>query len=230
MTNFYAIIPAGGIGKRFGGDTKKQFLKIAGKTLLQRTVDVFLESNLFKKIVVCLPADDISSQGNLPEASTIAYVEGGSTRAESVFNGFNHIQAEDDDVVVIHDAVRPLLDVALIQRVADKARSKGSAIPVVPISDTVKRIDRGCVQQTLNRENLYGAQTPQGFVSRILKKGYAQLGLSNGNWTDEAMLVESIGEKIYIVEGDPKNIKVTTPIDLKIGEILIKGNKKDLNP
>lgn len=224
MTKIFAIIPAGGIGNRFGGVVKKQFLKLSGKTLLERTLSPFLDSGIFKEIVVCLPADELSQTDDLPKASVLSYVEGGRSRAESVYKGFCHLSPQADDVVLIHDAVRPLVSVGLIRQIAQAAQKQGSAIPVVPIQDTVKEVQNGHVERTLDRKNLFAVQTPQAFLGRFLKKAYSQMSFEDKHWTDEAMLVEALGEKIHVVEGDKRNIKITTPLDLKIAEVLLKEN------
>jgi len=222
MKNNYVIIPAGGVGRRFGGSTKKQFLKLGGKTLLQWTVSAFVEAGIFKKIIVCLPVDELKQARLLFPSPNISCIEGGASRALSVFEGFKYLQADANDIVLIHDAVRPLVSLALIKNVVKQASAKGAAIPVIPVSDTIKEIQKEIVVRTVDRRHLYAVQTPQGFSYEILSKAYQKGRLGDRDWTDEAMLVEGADNPIYIVEGEPENIKVTTKVDLKMAELLLE--------
>lgn len=215
--NFYAIIPAAGLSERFGGQ-KKQFVALGGKSLLERVVDVFLKVELFEKIVVCLPKGDQFVRGTPP---SVEFVAGGASRAESVKNGFDHLSPVDDDVVLIHDAARPLIDAELIRKVAEETKTKKAVIPVVSISDTVKEVMDGHVLRTVDRKSLFAVQTPQGFSCALLSKVYKSNPDLGAQTTDEAMLVESLGYKVCVVEGQRTNIKVTTPEDLRLAEILI---------
>ena len=222
MNNFYAIIPAAGMGSRFGGKTKKQFLRLKGKSLLDWTLDCFLKTRIFQRIVVCLPVGELTLIRPPSVGASISYIEGGATRAESVYNGFCHLHLRDDDIVLVHDAVRPLLSSDLIRRVAKEAGEKGSTIPVIPVSDTIKEIKDGVVSKTIDRSRLAAAQTPQGFPAGVLKKVYKKLKLNDPQWTDEAMMVEAIGEKVHAVEGELRNIKVTTAEDLRMAEFYLR--------
>ncbi len=197
--NFYAIIPAAGEGKRFGG--KKQEAVLKGKTLIDHCEQVFAGTKIFEKIVVV--GRDIS---------------GGKTRAESVFNGFKALALQDDDVVLIHDAARPLVSPALIMKVAEETKKRKAVIPVIAVNDTMKEIRDGVVFRTVNRNSLVSVQTPQGFLAKLLRGAYQSVDLNDARWTDEAAIIESVGQKVHVVEGERRNIKVTTAEDLKLCE------------
>ncbi|OGP10357.1 MAG: 2-C-methyl-D-erythritol 4-phosphate cytidylyltransferase [Deltaproteobacteria bacterium GWA2_45_12] len=225
MSN-YAIIPAAGLGIRFGGQTRKQFLELKGKPLFQWSVEAFVKTGLFEKIVVCLPA-----QGRGDPAPTVGvgfpdpciFITGGATRAESVKKGFEFLHSQDDDTVLVHDAVRPLVSVDLIKKIVEATKVKWAVVPVVPISDTVKEMDGDKVKKTIPRNQLRLTQTPQGFSCRILSALYKSHPDLGQNSTDEAMMVEGMGTDVFVVEGDPKNIKVTTPDDLKLAEYYLNS-------
>lgn len=215
----YAIIPAAGLGLRFGGDTKKQFLKLHGRTLLEHTLERFHSVGIFEKIVVCLPADELQVVNATNIFPTTLLIEGGATRAESVYRGFKALNLQDDDLVLIHDAVRPLVSSELIQNVVSETQKKGAVIPGLAVSDTIKRVNNSQVEATIDRSSLVAIQTPQGFQAKILKGAY-QKHQGNFDWTDEAMLVERAGVQVTVVEGEKSNIKVTTPFDLRLAKIL----------
>lgn len=217
MSAIYAIIPAAGSGVRFGG--KKQEALLKGISLLDRTVSVFQKTGLFKKIIVVGPFLPPPLRGGGEGEGEIIVVAGGKTRAESVFNGFQALKAGDDDIVLIHDAARPLVSPGLIKKVIGAAKEKGAVIPVLPLSDTVKKVKGDRIEATLDRSGLAGAQTPQGFLVKKLKKAYAKVALSE-IVTDEARLLELAGEEVFTVEGEQNNIKITTPEDLRLAEFL----------
>lgn len=218
MPKYHVIIPAAGSGSRFGGSTKKQFLQIKGRRLFEWTLDVFLKANLFSKIVVCLPASE-----KLPSSHKINFIEGGQTRAESVYKGFMALCAQDEDKILIHDAVRPCVSIDLILRVVQALEKKQAVIPVLPLSDTVKEISENRVIKTVDRKHLFTVQTPQGFSYELLKKTYEHISVLSDGYTDEAALVEAIGEEVMTVDGEKTNIKVTTPDDLRLAAWILKN-------
>lgn len=215
---FYAIIPAGGSGIRFGGDQKKQYLLLHGKEILFHVTETFLSLGLFEKIVVSLPPADYHDYLSRLDHLRIGAVQGGETRAESVYNGFCHLSLKDDDVVLVHDAVRPLVSRRLIESVLKKIESCDAVVPVLPVSDTLKEVRKGVVVCTADRQKFHIVQTPQGFKAGVLKRAYQQF---DKNATDEAMLVESLGETVYTVPGERENIKITTPLDFKLAEVFL---------
>ncbi|HYU80316.1 MAG TPA: 2-C-methyl-D-erythritol 4-phosphate cytidylyltransferase [Vicinamibacterales bacterium] len=211
-----AIIAAGGRGSRLGDERPKQFLEIAGKSLLERSIEPFARSARVDEIVIALPLPDAAQPPaflrRLEKPTTI--VEGGADRQRSVANAFGRISS-GTDVVVIHDAARPFVSADLIARTVDAAALHGAAIAAIPVHDTVKEILRGSggvIARTLPRESIFLAQTPQAFRHDVLARALAQS--SSRGATDEAMLVEELGIPVRVVEGDPHNIKVTTADDL----------------
>ncbi len=222
---YFAIIPAAGSGVRFGGDTKKQFLMLDGKSLLERTIETFSASQLFSKIVICLPRSELNLIHLKEIPQNVVFVEGGNTRSESVFNGFRNLEATEDDVVLIHDAVRPLVSQDLIRLVAQTVLEKKAVIPAVAIADTIKEVEDGKVRQTVDRRLLQAVQTPQGFSYRVLQLMYAKKPALDQLATDESFLVEAAGYPVYVVAGERSNIKITTADDMAYAGFVLAGRK-----
>jgi 2-C-methyl-D-erythritol 4-phosphate cytidylyltransferase/2-C-methyl-D-erythritol 2,4-cyclodiphosphate synthase len=218
-----AIIAAGGRGARFGGDRPKQVLALGGQPILQRTVTAFLQSDCIAEVIVALPRD---LSANPPDylcvvGKPLHVVEGGARRQDSVANAFARV-ATGTDIVVIHDAARPLVSAAVIARTIDAARDSGAAIAAVRAHDTVKRGDAaGTIVATLPREEIYLAQTPQAFRIDVLRDALRYAAAAGVEVTDEAMLAERAGHAVRLVEGDPRNLKITTPDDLAMAECLV---------
>lgn len=218
----YAIIVAGGSGKRFGSEVPKQFLPLNGKAVLMRTIEKFDQAGA--TIVVVLPAEhqqmwiDMCKETNFDVSHTIA--NGGSTRFESVKNGIAAIEnLAEGDLVAVHDGVRPLASVELINRCFDTAQETGSAIPVVNPSDSIRQvIDDGTSRQLL-RSSLRAVQTPQTFKAQLLQGAYDVE--ESPLFTDDASVVESAGHQVTLVDGEVTNIKITTPIDMIIATQII---------
>jgi 2-C-methyl-D-erythritol 4-phosphate cytidylyltransferase/2-C-methyl-D-erythritol 2,4-cyclodiphosphate synthase len=214
-----AIIAAGGRGARFGGDRPKQLLALAGRPILQRSLEAFLHSDRITDIVVALPPDLAADPPVYltGAAKPIVVVEGGSRRQDSVANAFARA-SQRAEIVAVHDAARPLVTADVIARTIDAAAEHGAAIAAMPATDTVKRGDaRMVIVDTLPRTGIYLAQTPQTFRTAVLRDALAQAA-SHGDATDEAMLAERAGHPVHLVEGDPRNIKITTPDDLLFAE------------
>ncbi len=217
-----AIIAAGGRGARLGGDRPKQFLSLGGRPILQRSVDAFLLSDRIADLVVALPRDLVE---DVPDylrgcAKLVEIVEGGERRQDSVANAFVLV-ADRADVVVIHDAARPLVSAELIRRTVDAAVECGAAIAALPATDTVKRGDAdGIIVDTLPRGEIFLAQTPQAFRAGVLRDALALAGRSV-DATDEAALAERAGHRVRLVDGDPRNMKITDANDLAWAERLI---------
>ena len=217
-----AIIAAGGRGVRLGGALPKQFLPLGGQTILQRSVDAFLLSDRIAEVVVVLPPNLVA---NVPDylrgrAKPIAIVEGGTRRQDSVANAFALVSGRAD-VVVIHDAARPFVTVDLIGRTVDAAAASGAAIAALPATDTVKRAGAdGLVRETIPRAEVFLAQTPQAFRTSVLRDALAQARAAL-EATDEAALAERAGHPVRVVEGDPRNLKITTADDLMMAERLV---------
>jgi len=222
-----AIIVAGGTGQRMGTALPKQFLAIEGKSILLHTIDQFVSAFSDINFVIVLPADYIHEGENLIVASGLSqsfqFVAGGDTRFQSVKNGL--AQADPASIVFVHDAVRCLLTPDLIQRCYQQAVEKGSAIPAVSSTDTI-RITEGTKHHVVDRANVMMIQTPQTFNAAILKKAFEQA--YQPSFTDEANVLEASGNEVYLIEGEHENIKITRPLDLAIAEyILAKRASKD---
>jgi 2-C-methyl-D-erythritol 4-phosphate cytidylyltransferase/2-C-methyl-D-erythritol 2,4-cyclodiphosphate synthase len=216
-----AIIAAGGQGSRFGGAQPKQLQMLAGVPILKRTVDAFLQGYAFDEVVVAVPSELAANPPSYLDS--VIVVAGGERRQDSVANAFRAV-APSSQIIVIHDAARPLVPNALIERTIDAASKHGAAIAALPARDTVKRTDASrIVRGTIPREEIFLAQTPQAFRVGVLRDA---LTLASGaaDATDEAMLAEQAGHAVYLVEGDPRNLKITTPEDLEIAERLVATN------
>lgn len=224
-----AIIAAGGRGTRFGSGQPKQLLEIGGKSLLARSVDAFARCASVQDIVVVLPSELVSPPPDCLQGveKPLRVVAGGPRRQDSVANGFGAVAAAAD-LIVIHDAARPLVSDAVIRRTIEAGWQFGAAIAAVPASDTVKQAgalrpgdEPRPVVQTLPREQIYLAQTPQAFRRDILRDALARAA-GGVDATDEAMLVERAGHQVRLVEGERSNIKITTPEDLWLADAILR--------
>jgi 2-C-methyl-D-erythritol 4-phosphate cytidylyltransferase / 2-C-methyl-D-erythritol 2,4-cyclodiphosphate synthase len=211
-----AILAAAGLGTRIGGDLPKQFRDLGdGTDMLRRSLRTLVECPLVTEIVVAFPPDRVADVDSLGGRKPIVSVAGGPRRQDSVANALAKV-SDVADLIVIHDAARPFASLDLFERTIRAAASHGAAIAALPVTDTVKQVagaNHGkVIRATLPRETIYLAQTPQAFKREVLAQA-----LANGAElvaTDEAMLVERAGMPVHIVEGEPGNIKVTTPDDL----------------
>lgn len=210
------IVVAAGRGERLGGAVPKQLASVGGRTLLQRSVAAFDAHEAVDAVVVVLPAPLVEAGPVLVGATRrpCVFTGGGERRQDSVRHGLAALP-DGLDVVLIHDAARPFVDSALIGRVLDGVGETGAAVPAVPVRDTVKRVAEGTavVAETLARDGLWLAQTPQGFRRDLLERAMAAGG--DRPVTDEATLVELAGECVTLVRGDERNVKITTPQDLE---------------
>ena len=214
-----AVIAAGGRGLRFGAAQPKQLLSLGERSILERSVDVFRNCDLIDDLVVAMPSESVEN----PPAALLAggkrleIVAGGARRRDSVAHAFARIEHRAD-IVVIHDAARPFVTDETIRRTIAAAVESGAAIAAIAAHDTVKRVRAGrMVAETLPREEIFLAQTPQAFRTSVLREALA-LG---GDATDEATLAEQAGHAVQIVEGDPRNLKITTATDLAIAERML---------
>ncbi|MFC2160311.1 2-C-methyl-D-erythritol 4-phosphate cytidylyltransferase [Acidobacteriota bacterium] len=221
MSDVYAIIVAAGVGNRFG--SPKPFVALKGKKILDYCLETFnSHPGIFEIVLVLKEISEKSFYLNKYKKLKAVAV-GGERRQDSVFSGFRLINPAQGDVVLIHDAARPLVKEELIGSIIEKAKAHGAAIPVLPVSDTIKKIDGDRVSQTLDRKDLYRTQTPQGFSCEILRRALEGNMKNREMYTDEAALVENLGQEVFIVPGDPSNLKITFPEDLKIAEALIEN-------
>jgi 2-C-methyl-D-erythritol 4-phosphate cytidylyltransferase/2-C-methyl-D-erythritol 2,4-cyclodiphosphate synthase len=221
-----AIVAAGGRGLRLGAGVPKQVLALGGATLLQRSVDALLGSGVVGAVVVALPADLVAEAGChlRPDPGRVHVVEGGARRQDSVARAFAAVPA-DAEIVLVHDAARPFVSRDVVARVAEAAAAHGAAVAAVRARDTVKRctVRDGAVvvAETLPREAIYLAQTPQGFRRDVLAAAL-RVG-EHLEATDEAMLAEAAGVPVHLVEGDERNMKITTAADLDLARGLAAG-------
>lgn len=223
-----ALIVAAGGGQRLRAGVPKALVPLAGKTLLQRSVDALCSAESVDEIVVALPV-------GVPAPEGMIGVTGGLTRSESVREALSAAsEGEDSDVVLVHDAARPLVDVQLIERVIAAAGAAGvdAAVAAAPVSDTIKRAEQGGeplprVTQTLRRSGLWAVQTPQAFRRGALACALSQPVHVLRQATDDASLVEGLGGTVVIVPSSPQNIKITTPFDLQLASLLLRLRRRD---
>jgi 2-C-methyl-D-erythritol 4-phosphate cytidylyltransferase/2-C-methyl-D-erythritol 2,4-cyclodiphosphate synthase len=211
------IIVAAGRGARMGTSQPKQLIDLGGRSMLRRSVEAFDEHPRVSQLVVVLPPELVAGGPTFVGATArpCAIVSGGERRNDSVRQGLAAMP-DGPDVILVHDAARPFADRALIDRVIDATERSGAAVPAVPARDTIKRVDldRRIVAATIPRDEIWLAQTPQGFTRTILVEAIAR-GARDGAATDEAMLAEQNGHAVAVVHGDERNLKVTTPQDLE---------------
>jgi 2-C-methyl-D-erythritol 4-phosphate cytidylyltransferase len=227
-----AIIPAGGMGQRFSSGRPKQFVELAGWPVLAHTLNRFDQTDAVDQVVVVAPYDLVTDvRRGLIETSgfvkPFVVVAGGETRQESVYQGFMALD-EEVDLVVVHDGVRPLVRVSTIEAVVEAARKHNAAIAAVPVRDTLKRVEDGVIQDTLDRTAIYQAQTPQAFSRLLLAAALAEAKKAGFVGTDEAALIERLGQAVHVVIGAPENIKITMPEDLVLAEAIIRMSEDDL--
>ena len=218
----YIIIVAGGKGLRMGSDIPKQFLPIGGKPVLMRTLERFREYSADLQIILVLPEAQQAYWQELCEKYDfkVKYqlANGGQTRFHSVQNGLALVPDDAEGVVGVHDGVRPFPSIEVIKNCYETARTAKAVIPVIPVVETVRHLE-GDKSVTVPRGDYRLVQTPQTFDIQLLKAANRQP--YNDGFTDDASVVESYGHAITLVEGNRENIKITTPYDLKIAEVLI---------
>jgi len=231
----FVIFPAAGLGTRmasFSAGTKsksKQFFELNGTPILIHTVRKFAANPQVSEIVVALRQNETA--GFLEQTkrenlrTSLRVVEGGEHRQNSVANALASLQAADDDIVLVHDAVRPFVDNQTIDGVIEAVKKYDAAIAGIPAIDTVKQVDRtadgAVVLATVPRERMVMAQTPQGFRFGLLKKAFAEATADGFMGTDEASLIERSGAPVHVVMGSPRNLKITTPGDLSLAEFYL---------
>lgn len=215
----YAVIVAGGSGTRMQTDRPKQFLMLEGKPIMAHTINRFLSSNC--EVIVVLPADhfltfkeDVLHHCHSQE---MILAQGGETRFHSVKNGLDLVKK--DSLVAIHDAVRPLVSLKDIELSFTEAEKHGCAVVSVPLKDSIRQVSKNGHNNAVNRSDFYLIQTPQTFRSELLLDSYTCA--YNSSFTDDASVFEQQGNKIHLVEGDYRNIKITTPEDLTVAKALL---------
>lgn len=212
----------------------KQFLEIGGVPILIHTLRKFAAMPQATTICLAMRANEIETFG--PEIvrqvadKRIKMVEGGEHRQQSVANALAALSAQPDDIVLVHDAVRPFIDEEIVGHVIAAVEKFGAAIVGMPATDTIKHVNRtadgAVIKTTIPREQIVQAQTPQGFRYAILKKAFDEAEAEGFMGTDEASLLERIGLEVHVVMGAPKNIKITTPLDLALAEFYLAQEKQ----
>lgn len=232
MTATSAIIPASGLGKRFGSDLDKTFALLAGRPLLAHTLAVFQECPGVDEIVLVVREDQINlaeeliKEYNLTKVRSV--IAGGEQRQDSVHNGLAEVSPRCD-IVAIHDGARPFVTCEIVQASIEAARAGGAAVAAVPVVNTIKSSPDGVfIHSTLDREKLYAIQTPQTFTRDLIEKAYGKAYIDNYFASDDAALVERLGLPVKLVQGSYENIKITTPSDIAVAEVIIRGRKGDI--
>jgi 2-C-methyl-D-erythritol 4-phosphate cytidylyltransferase / 2-C-methyl-D-erythritol 2,4-cyclodiphosphate synthase len=228
-----AVIAAGGSGTRMNSGIPKQFLEIDGKPILLHTVESILAIDEVIQVVIAIPSEHIKTAEAILQRQMVGgrvqCTPGGSNRQESVRNGTLRIRP-DADIIMVHDAVRPICDRDMMRRVLEAAWKKGAAVPGIPATDTIQRVSRsGRILATPPRQELYAIQTPQAFHAGILKSALDQAQDAGFLGTDESSVVRWAGHPVMVVPGSPDNIKITRPMDLKVAEMLITKRSRGAN-
>jgi 2-C-methyl-D-erythritol 4-phosphate cytidylyltransferase len=224
----FAVIPAGGKGKRGGTSTPKQYIRFHGKELIVYTLEIFQKNNFVDEIIIAAEPPYISllkkiaKDYNLTKISQL--VEGGEERQDSVHNALKAIKADDNDLVAVHDAARPMLSDSILTKAINTAKEKGNALVCLKARDTLLKGDH-IVKEYVDRSEIYYVQTPQIFRYKDLKKAMKKAYEKNFIGTDESMLVKELGIDINIVEGSMLNFKVTTMTDIEMFEKLTIHNQ-----
>jgi 2-C-methyl-D-erythritol 4-phosphate cytidylyltransferase len=221
-----AIIPTAGAGKRLSGPVSKPLLLLNGKPLFIYALEAIEQSSLIDSMVVvaqkdlCGEFEEIIKQSRLHKVTRI--IAGGQTRCESVYNGLKIVD-EDSDMILIHDGARPLITTEIVDEAITLCQAYEAVVVAVAVKPTIKKVDQQelIVEETLNREELWEIQTPQVFKRNILLKAYQQR--RENNPTDDAVLVEQLGVRVKVLQGDYKNIKVTTKEDLTVAEAFLRS-------
>lgn len=223
MSKNIVIIVCSGIGKRMNSNVPKQFIKVNDKPIVCYTIDKFENCNYIDETIIVTNKEyidyfknSIINDYNYKKISAV--IEGGKERLNSVYNGINYIEYNEDSIVLIHDGVRPFIDEKDIINIIEETKIYNACILGVKVKDTVKICKDGFIQTTPNRENIWLAQTPQAFKYNIIKEAYEYAFNNNLFVTDDASVVENFGFKVKIIEGSYSNIKITTKEDLKFFE------------
>ncbi len=213
-----AIIPAGGTSSRFG-NKNKLLEKINGKEVIKYTVEAFENSNV-DEIIICANISIIEELENIfKDFKKVKIIQGGETRQASVYNGLKESAC---DYVLIHDGARPMISTDLINQTIEMVKDKKALTVATKTIDTIKEVVHGKIIRTIDRAKLYNTQTPQAFEYQLIKSAHEQL--KNKNFTDDAGMLEALGEDVYILNGSYKNIKITTQNDIDIAKIYLTEN------
>jgi 2-C-methyl-D-erythritol 4-phosphate cytidylyltransferase len=209
------IVPAAGSGSRFGGDIPKQFVALAGKPILQHVVERFLLDDEVSRVIVPIAEMLVATVKPMPR---VKFVAGGATRQQSVTRGLEAAGDDVEEIVAVHDAVRPFFSVDVFHRAVAAAREHGAGFPAMPVSDTIHVLDGDKVVLTPDRRFLAAAQTPQCFRTEVLRDVLARAAREGDDASDEVGLAAKYGHDVRAVPGDSMNFKITRPEDLAMAE------------
>ena len=229
MSKVYAIIVAAGQGLRMKETEKKQYLSIAGLPVVVHTLRVFDTCKAIDEIVLVVPEKDLDfchEEIIRPSrfGKEINLVAGGPKRQDSVYNGIQAVDS-DNSIIIIHDGVRPLVTADQLDACISGARKYGACILGLPVFDTLKRVNTsGTIEETLERDTIWLAQTPQAFRHHLILKAHLHARQHGISATDDASLLEQIGAEVKIIEGSRRNLKITNPDDLKLASILLNND------
>jgi 2-C-methyl-D-erythritol 4-phosphate cytidylyltransferase len=235
MPGIIAILPAAGLGTRMGGESPKQFRLLDGVPLLVFTLRRLAASPSITEFLIAARGDEVESLrarlAGEPLGKSVRVVSGGETRQQSVGNALQQVP-EDAELILVHDAVRPLVTREQVERVIAEARTRHAAILGIPALDTVKEVKRASlpgdvalVTTTISRERVVLAQTPQVFEAKLLREAFAQAAADGFTASDEAGLVERLGHDVYVVLGSERNLKITRPGDLELAEFYLSRER-----
>jgi 2-C-methyl-D-erythritol 4-phosphate cytidylyltransferase len=229
-----ALIPAAGTGRRMEATINKQYLELAGRPVLARTLAIFEQHPAIDHILIVAPADEVAyCQREIVEryglSKVTAIIAGGDERQDSVRNGLRACTtAAADDLILIHDGARPLLSASLIDAIIAAARVNGACLAAVPVKDTIKRVENGQALDTPDRSQLWLAQTPQAFHYALIASAHERAVNDRFRATDDAQLAERDGHPVAVVMGSYRNIKITTPDDLPVAAALLSAEGTNL--
>lgn len=230
MATYEVIIPAAGQGKRMDAGQNKQFISLDDKPLIVHTVSVFMNDPCCNQIIIAANPSEISEMESLLHSwditSNIMVTAGGAERQDSVYAGLQKVS--EDSLVLIHDGARPFITQEEIHALVLKAEEHGAAVLGVKVKDTIKMVQDGVIQKTLDRSILWAIQTPQAFTYSLLTNAHEQAAIESFYGTDDASLVERVGGSVHIIEGSYDNIKLTTPEDLAAAETILLKRKEEM--
>jgi 2-C-methyl-D-erythritol 4-phosphate cytidylyltransferase len=226
-----AIIPAAGMGVRMGGGTPKQFLSLEGVPIFVHTLRKFVGSDAIDEIFLGLRPEDMERTAKEIDcehfSKPVRLVMGGASRQETVARSLREASAATE-IVVVHDAVRPFIELIMIRQVVETARKTGAAILGIPSVDTVKQVERQVILGTIPRERIVLAQTPQAFRYTLLREAVDRALTEGFNGTDESSLVERQGQNVTVLMGSDRNIKITKPSDLPLARLYIAQEREHI--
>jgi 2-C-methyl-D-erythritol 4-phosphate cytidylyltransferase len=225
---YQVIIPAAGQGKRMKAGKNKLLLELEGRAILIHTLEVFEQDPACEEIILAVHPDDretfkgLAVEHGIKKARKL--VIGGKERQDSVYNALKTVQ--DTEFVMVHDGARPFIAQEVVGELLRKAADMGAAIAAAPVKDTIKKAANGIVQETIERASLWQVQTPQAFQVELLMEAHARAEQEGFTGTDDASLVERLGEEVGIIESDYDNIKITTPEDIYFAEAILAKRRQ----